>query len=164
MFGQQSPSNFVSRTAVHFSISTLPKIYPMKKPSLLFPLILLLVLNIPFSFARTKVNSYLYAVSPASRGNSRIDEDLTYDRLSLQMKGLSKVAFLYAIKGFEQLLDNGLVTNDSLLTIVDLSQPSSHKRLYVIDTRNCRILFHSLVAHGRNSGTAMANRFSNKNE
>lgn len=136
----------------------------MKKLSLLFPLLLLLILNVPFSFARTEENGYRYAISPASKGNSRIDEDLTYDSLALKMKGLSREAFLFAIKGFEQLVDKGLVSNDSLLTIVDLSQPSSHKRLYVIDIRNCRILFHSLVAHGRNSGTAMANRFSNKNE
>ena len=135
----------------------------MKKISLLLPFLLLLVLNIPFSFARTKTGHSVAALSD-NKSSDRLDENTAYDSLSLQMKGLSREAFRLALLGFEQLVERGTFTNDSLLTIVDLSQPSSHKRLYVIDLKNYRILFHSLVAHGRNSGTAIATHFSNASE
>lgn len=38
------------------------------------------------------------------------------------------------------------------LTIIDYSQPSSQRRLWVVDLSSHRILFHELVSHGRNSG------------
>lgn len=136
----------------------------MKKISLLFPLLLLLLLNVPFSFAGSKKFHASYPPEKAENNSSRLNDKLAYDSLSLQMKGLSIEAFHYAITGFEELIDKGLVKNDSLLTIVDLSQASSHKRLYVVDLKNYQLLFNSLVAHGRNSGLAMANRFSNENQ
>lgn len=47
------------------------------------------------------------------------------------------------------------------LTIIDYSMPSAARRLWVVDVRTRRVLFHELVAHGRNSGDAMASEFSN---
>jgi hypothetical protein len=47
------------------------------------------------------------------------------------------------------------------LTIIDYSMPSAARRLWVLDVRTRRVLFHELVAHGRNSGDAMASEFSN---
>ena len=135
----------------------------MKKISLLFSLFMLLLLNVPFSFARSEKNHTHYSVM-ASLKYARINDMAAYDSLSLQMKGLSKDAFQYALKGFSQLIDKGLVSNDSILTIVDLSQPSSHKRLYVVDLKNYHVRFNSLVAHGRNSGLATADHFSNNNQ
>jgi len=49
-----------------------------------------------------------------------------------------------------------------LLTIIDYSLPSSEKRLWVLDPRRKRVLFHELVAHGVNSGDTWAVAFSNR--
>src|SRR5690606_7790716 len=40
--------------------------------------------------------------------------------------------------------------------------PSTEKRMYVLDLKNKKLLFHTLVAHGRNSGEKYATKFSNK--
>jgi len=54
--------------------------------------------------------------------------------------------------------------NPDILTIVDYSLSSAHRRLWVINTRTNEILFNERVAHGRNSGNATyATSFSNVN-
>lgn len=47
------------------------------------------------------------------------------------------------------------------LTIVDFSLSSNKERLWVIDLKNKEIIFHTLVAHGRNTGEEYAAKFSN---
>ncbi|GAB3282260.1 murein L,D-transpeptidase catalytic domain family protein [Larkinella harenae] len=79
-----------------------------------------------------------------------------FDELNLANSGLSREVFDYALRGLQK-------TNfpKSVLSIVDLSQPSSKKRLYVIDLNTHKLLFQTYVAHGRNSGELMAATFSN---
>lgn len=48
-----------------------------------------------------------------------------------------------------------------LLTVIDYSLPSSARRLWVIDLRRAKVLFHELVAHGRGTGDLLAEHFSN---
>lgn len=85
-----------------------------------------------------------------------------YDSLHLNLAGLSKQAFVFAQKGWQKLIRQGKVLNQSVMAIIDFSQPSDHKRLYVIDMKNYKLLFNTLVAHGRNSGKQFASSFSNK--
>jgi hypothetical protein len=49
-----------------------------------------------------------------------------------------------------------------LLTVIDYGLPSTVKRLWVFDLASRRLLFHELVAHGRNSGEDLARSFSNE--
>ena len=56
----------------------------------------------------------------------------------------------------------GEVRKDDIITIIDFSQPSNKKRLYVLDLNNKQVLFNTLVAHGRNSGGLWAKSFSNE--
>ncbi|UYQ91366.1 murein L,D-transpeptidase catalytic domain family protein [Chitinophaga horti] len=84
-----------------------------------------------------------------------------YDQLALDSIGLSKEAFDYALAGYEQLVKTGKVKNDDVISIVDFSLPSSKKRLFVIDLENGKLLFNTLVSHGRNSGKGEATSFSN---
>ncbi|MHC8371362.1 murein L,D-transpeptidase catalytic domain family protein [Pseudomonas sp. MDT1-85] len=49
------------------------------------------------------------------------------------------------------------------LAVIDYSLPSTAQRLWVFDLKQRKLLFHELVAHGRNSGENMARQFSNRN-
>lgn len=85
-----------------------------------------------------------------------------YAAWNLTAAGLSKNAFECAMKGYQQLLEKNKLQKTNVITIVDYSLPSTQKRLYVLDMADGKILFHSLAAHGRNSGSLYANEFSNK--
>ena len=87
-----------------------------------------------------------------------------FSQWGLEEAGLSEAAFTYALKGYDQLTSQNVVVNKDILTIVDFSKSSTEKRLYVLDLVNGKILYHTLVAHGRNSGHEFANRFSNAAE
>ncbi len=90
--------------------------------------------------------------------------ELLYDSLQLEDLGLSADAFNYALKGFESLKKSGKIHNQRVLSIIDFTKPSSQKRLFILDVKSFKILFHTYVAHGRNTGEAIASRFSNKPE
>ena len=68
--------------------------------------------------------------------------------------------FSKALKGFYLLKEKGVVKKD-VLTLIDFSLSSNTKRLWVIDLVSNKILYHSLVAHGRNTGDEFATSFSN---
>lgn len=87
-----------------------------------------------------------------------------YDAWALASAGLSRDAFEKAYKGFKLLQEKNLLKKSNLLTIVDYSLPSVQKRLFVLEITSGKILFHSLVAHGRNSGREYATDFSNAGE
>lgn len=53
--------------------------------------------------------------------------------------------------------------NKDVLTLIDFSKPSTSERLVVLDLRNRKILYTSVVSHGRNSGGNYATSFSNQN-
>lgn len=80
---------------------------------------------------------------------------------SLNELSLNREAFYLAMIGYRSLTSKGLVSKDSLLTIIDYSRPSSDNRFYVIDINRRIVVYKTLVAHGRNSGELYANRFSN---
>ncbi len=85
-----------------------------------------------------------------------------YNMLSLDSLGLSKEAFLEAVTGYLNLQKVGAIQNAAILSIVDFSLPSFRKRLFILDIEQGKLLFNTLVAHGRNSGQVIATRFSNR--
>lgn len=143
--------------------------------SMLFLVILFAVfLHMPFVFAAGKAKVNLVASSsvaekPASSGalstlNNFDDNTIAqaYDSMHLDEMGLSEPAFNYAMKGFNYLLQHGMLANDNIISIVDFTLPSYRKRLFVIDLDDYRVLFNTYVAHGVNSGREYANEFSNQ--
>jgi len=90
--------------------------------------------------------------------------NIIYQNMNLEDSGLSRTAFEYAWTGYYKLKKKGLLRRTDILTICDFSQSSSKERMYVIDVRNRRLLYHTFVAHGINSGGEFANSFSNRME
>jgi len=71
-------------------------------------------------------------------------------------------SFSNAIKGYSKLNAQGKIKNE-ILTIIDFSLSSSAKRLWVLDMTTNKVLFNTVVAHGRNTGGEFATKFSNTN-
>lgn len=69
--------------------------------------------------------------------------------------------FVKAIKGYIGLKNAGQLINDTLLTIIDFRLSANRKRMWVLDMKNKKVLYHCLVAHGRNTGDEYAVHFSN---
>ena len=75
---------------------------------------------------------------------------------------LQSDVFTKAYLGFTNLKKEGKLDQDShLLTICDFSLSSAEKRLWIIDLNEKKVLFNSLVAHGKNTGEEFAQKFSN---
>jgi hypothetical protein len=71
----------------------------------------------------------------------------------------SFAAFDQAITGFRQIYEEQKLSS-GIITLIDYTLSSDQERLWVIDLTTGRILHHSLVAHGRNSGNVKATSFS----
>jgi hypothetical protein len=143
--------------------------------------LVLLMASLQSSFAAGYNNNFLFdSFSANANEGERILESITpfsydlgsdfaymrnmnvFDSLDLQSAGLSFEAFEFGVRGMEKLIQTGQNIRPDIITIADFSQASNQKRLYVIDLENYRLLYHTWVAHGRNSGRDMASVFSNK--
>jgi len=137
----------------------------MKKliPALI--LIIATIVLVPFLSGAEKMATSIKDIDQSGKAttDSAFTLSALYDSLELNKLGLDRNAFDIALKGYEKLDVSGKIKNNKL-SIVDFSQPSTKKRLYVIDVAAKKLLFHTYVAHGRNSGQLMATKFSNTNQ
>jgi len=102
----------------------------------------------------------LLSVPLCSMGQEHGDTraDTLYEGLGL--KGLLEFEiFQRALEG----MDDYDFEKTHLLTIIDYTKASHRKRMFVIDIEKEKLLYHTLVAHGKNSGVHYAKDFSNKN-
>lgn len=100
--------------------------------------------------------------SSMSRPEPRIPATSSCRQLYMDMELDGMVnysAFEQAIAGYNKIEQK----NKEILTLVDFSKPSTEERFYVFDMRHKKLLFSSLVSHGKNSGGNYATSFSNKN-
>lgn len=75
---------------------------------------------------------------------------------------LSFDVFEKAFVGFENLKKSEVLSQESrFLSICDFSLSSNKRRLWVIDTKDNRVVFNTLVAHGKGTGDEFASQFSN---
>lgn len=78
---------------------------------------------------------------------------------SMQLEGVvSWKAFHQAVTGYHKIADR----KRDVLTLIDFSRPSTEKRLFVFDMKQRKLLFSSVVSHGKNSGDKYATSFSNE--
>jgi hypothetical protein len=81
----------------------------------------------------------------------------------IDFKGKIKPAadlFKRGMIGFMKLKNQGKVKSE-ILTLIDFRLSSNKKRMWVIDLENNKLLYHTLVAHGKNTGNEYAKSFSN---
>ncbi|MGB0524456.1 MAG: murein L,D-transpeptidase catalytic domain family protein [Flammeovirgaceae bacterium] len=83
-----------------------------------------------------------------------------YQQIGLEAAGLSQKAFERAMIGYYNL--EGQLKKKDIISIVDFDQASTKERLYVISIKEQKLLYQSLVAHGKNTGWDMATDFGNK--
>jgi hypothetical protein len=144
------------------------KNFRLKKVYLFFSTVLIFMLHLPFAFSTSRINRSADTGKNGITANAELKNtsaiNMIYDSLQLDMKGLSENAFDYAVKGYEYLKGKGKLYNEDILSIVDFTRPSTEKRLFVIDVKNCKVLFNTYVAHGQNSGKEFAKMFSNRPE
>ncbi len=107
---------------------------------------------IPLSYSETKNNA---SVSPASTTS---ECEKLYNDMRLQ-NIVNYAAFEQAFTGYNKIEDK----NKNILTLIDFTKPSTQERLYVLDIEGKKLLYSSLVSHGRNSGENYATSFSNEN-
>lgn len=137
---------------------------------LLISSVIIGILHLPFAFAKSASGGVKLFFHPGDTVSKSTNDspDLfapvrsVYDSLHLGITGLSQQAYEYARKGLEKLAEEGRLLNDSIVSIIDFSLPSNQKRLFILDIKNYKLLFNTLVAHGRNTGREWATSFSNQ--
>ncbi|MEJ7913002.1 MAG: murein L,D-transpeptidase catalytic domain family protein [Chitinophagaceae bacterium] len=116
--------------------------------------------RVPLELANNNLNADITGVKESAEALATS----LYNELDLSSLGLSFEAMKYAYKGFEYLRNTGALSNNDILTVVDFSQTSRKKRMYIIDVTNREVLLNTYVAHGKNTGLDMAASFSNTHE
>lgn len=133
----------------------------MKKTLLTLSSLLLFVLS-AFSFNLPPSEK---VVDFSNEIKSRLAEEKfldLYNRIDYgEAKKPTYQIFRTAFIGYLNLAQQNKLSNQQILSCIDFSLPSTRKRLWIIDLKNEKLLFYDLVAHGKNSGGNMANKFSN---
>lgn len=136
-------------------------------------LVLIAFFFITTSFYKSELNnnpnSRIIAKEKASRHSlipnktAKNTAENLYNSLSFEnLNTLKPDVFYKAFLGFNNLKKAGKLPEEAhLLTVCDFSLSSTVKRLWVIDLNEHKILFNSLVAHGKNTGEEFAQNFSN---
>ena len=76
-------------------------------------------------------------------------------------KKIDPMVLSLALSGYYSLKDQGKVSRDGILTVIDFNRSSVDERIFVIDVNRAQLLYSGLVAHGKGSGDNYAEHFSN---
>ncbi len=85
-----------------------------------------------------------------------------YETMELKKRGLDLALFRYALIGYFNLKKRDAIPKDGIISIIDFRKSCNESRFYVIDLSRQKVLYQTLVAHGRNSGDVYTRYFSNK--
>jgi hypothetical protein len=99
---------------------------------------------------------------PAALARAEATSPFILDRESAIRAGVSLQIVDLAMNAVTCGVASGELAAPPTLTVIDYSLPSAQPRLWVFDLRSGQLLFKELVAHGRNSGVAMATQFSDE--
>ena len=99
---------------------------------------------------------------PAALARPEAAAEFNFDREAAIRAGVSADIVDLAMNAVTCGIASGDLVAPPTLTVIDYSLPSARPRLWVFDLRSGQLLFKELVAHGRNSGVAVATRFSDE--
>ena len=85
-----------------------------------------------------------------------------FTEAGLDKANLDFTLFRKALVGYYNLQTRPGKIVKPVISIIDFSKSSRQKRLWVIDLKNKKLLFNTLVAHGRGTGNEFARYFSNE--
>lgn len=115
----------------------------------------LILLFLPANYTATRSSSPLILADPTAAVSSlcrQLYTDMQLDNV------VNYTAFEQAITGAQAIERR----NKDIITLIDFTKPSTEERFYVLDIKHKKLLFSSLVSHGKNSGGNYATSFSNK--
>lgn len=124
---------------------------------------LVLLLAAGASFSKAQAAMFRPLELAAERTRIRFEKHVRslYDGIGLIAKGLDFRVFRYALIGYYNLNEENRIKKHGIISVVDYRRVCNDKRLYIIDLEKRRLLFHTLVAHGKRTGRLYARHFSN---
>jgi hypothetical protein len=84
------------------------------------------------------------------------------DLTAAEAAGVSREVLHLALSAVTCAVKSGALDVPPTLTLIDYSKPSVDPRLWVFDLASGEMLFRELVAHGKNTGENLAQRFSDE--
>lgn len=126
-----------------------------------YTLLLISFISLSTNKATTAKQEFI-ASTTTEKSVSKVES--VYNSLKSKTNSLPQLeSFAAAFEGYSILKQKGVVQKE-ILTLIDFSLSANSKRLWVIDMKSYTVLYHTLVAHGRNTGEEFANDFSNRSE
>ncbi|TVZ27360.1 L,D-transpeptidase-like protein [Gillisia sp. Hel_I_86] len=134
--------------------------------------ILTVITLLTFSFAFTTTDSLEsanivdepIALLETTKVNLTVEEDINRvytDFVENNTSVPDLESFKNGMMGYSKLSDENAFEK-KILTIIDFTLSSTKKRMWVLDMTNNKVLFNTVVAHGKNTGSEFATKFSNK--
>lgn len=115
-----------------------------------------LLLFFPFNRISTRDKEDNFVLSSLPVSELAAGEQF-YEEMGLEGT-VNFIAFRQAVAGYNRIQDK----KRPILTLIDFSKPSTENRLFVFDMEKKKLLYSSVVSHGRNSGENYATSFSNQ--
>lgn len=105
------------------------------------------------------------AVDNATLDNSTTNGNIQkyISTFTSESKELRPQVIELALKAYINAKKEGVAITKPILTVVDYTMPSTANRMWVLDLSTSKILFNTLVAHGKGSGDLYSTKFSNSN-
>ena len=132
----------------------------------LLPVVTLLILGVVFilSSCPPPITTCRASGSGAEEPKADFEQYVQslYETIGLKKRGLDLDLFRYALIGYFNLKRKAAIPKTGIISIIDFRKSCNDNRLYVIDLSRQKLLYHTLVAHGRHSGNIYARYFSNK--
>jgi hypothetical protein len=125
----------------------------LKYQKVILSAILSVALLAPLSFVARTRGVAVPAPAPAA--------DARFAALRQAAPQLNPRALQAGLAALDKLEHTGAKVRSDVLGIIDYSLPSTERRFWVFDLKSDSLLFHELVAHGKNSGGNIATHFSN---
>ena len=101
----------------------------------------------PFSNVSTRTSVSEEMTDMVIPENELTDGEVLFEEMNLG--GIVNFpAFRQAVQGYNKIEQK----KKPVLTLIDFTKPSTEKRLFVFDMKERKLLYSSVVAHGKNSG------------